>query len=82
MTSTPVYATSHINVRQKTRLSVTGPVVCPYLGKDVLNIPSFNKGSAFTPEEREEFGLVGLLPVHVNSLGAYLFSSFSNVIKL
>lgn len=56
---------------QHTRLSVTGPIECPYRGPEVLNIPSLNKGSAFDEEERNAFRLHGLLPVQVNALGMF-----------
>lgn len=37
-------------------------------GTTLLNDPVFNKGSAFTPEERQRFQLHGLLPPNVQSL--------------
>ena len=37
-------------------------------GTSLLSSPAFNKGSAFTKEERKEFGLHGLLPPNVQSL--------------
>ncbi len=37
-------------------------------GMDLLNRQSLNKGTAFTEEERTEFGLQGLLPPHVETL--------------
>jgi malate dehydrogenase (oxaloacetate-decarboxylating)(NADP+) len=37
-------------------------------GIDVLNNPVLNKGTAFNQEEREELGLVGLLPASIESL--------------
>ena len=38
------------------------------LGVGLLNDPARNKGTAFTPDERREFGLEGLLPRSVDSL--------------
>ena len=35
---------------------------------DLLNHQGLNKGTAFTEEERNKFGLHGLLPPHVESL--------------
>lgn len=43
---------------------------CALTGKALLNSPTFNKGSAFTREERKEFGLEGLLPDNVQRLEA------------
>lgn len=51
-----------------TRLSIEGPVECDLTGFHLLNSPIFNKGSAFTVEERDAFDLGGLLPCKVNTL--------------
>jgi|JI10StandDraft_1071094.scaffolds.fasta_scaffold58069_3 malate dehydrogenase (oxaloacetate-decarboxylating) len=37
-------------------------------GKHLLTTPQLNKGTAFTAEERDEFGLTGKLPMHIESL--------------
>src|SRR6201997_236636 len=41
-------------------------------GIDVLNNPNLNKGTAFTDEEREQLGLVGLLPDSVEDIDRQL----------
>lgn len=37
-------------------------------GQEILNNPFLNKGTAFTEAEREEFGLNGMLPAHVQTI--------------
>ncbi|KAJ8122715.1 hypothetical protein O1611_g9775 [Lasiodiplodia mahajangana] len=49
-------------------LSTRGPIECAVNGTVLLNTPYFNRGSAHTPEEREEFNLTGLLPQSVQTL--------------
>ncbi|KAK6203358.1 mitochondrial malate dehydrogenase [Scheffersomyces amazonensis] len=51
-----------------TRLSIEGPIECDLEAFQILNSPIFNKGSAFTKEERKAFGLTGLLPSQTNTL--------------
>ncbi|KAH8431191.1 NAD-dependent malic enzyme [Aspergillus melleus] len=45
-----------------------GPLQCPYEGKSLIATGQFNKGSAFTNEERKNFKLHGLLPPNVQTL--------------
>lgn len=56
----------------------------PMNGKPLLTTPQLNKGTAFTKEERVQFGLLGKLPDHVETLDeqvkrAYLqYSSYTD----
>ena len=48
-------------------------------GVELLRDPMLNKGTAFTLEEREAFGLLGLLPVRVDSLEDQAQRAMDNV---
>jgi malate dehydrogenase (oxaloacetate-decarboxylating) len=47
-------------------------------GQALLEIPLLNKGSAFTDEERREFGLMGLLPPHVSTVDEQLSRTYNS----
>lgn len=49
-------------------LSTSGPLECALKGTVLLNHPYFNKGSAFSKEERRIFELSGLLPQSIQTL--------------
>ncbi|HZD17538.1 MAG TPA: hypothetical protein VE669_05305, partial [Actinomycetota bacterium] len=51
-----------------TALRTGRPARVPYRGVEVLEHPLLNKDAAFTDEERETFGLHGLLPVKVRTI--------------
>lgn len=59
----------------------------PFSGSHLLNMPLFNKGSAFSEEERETFNLLGLLPKKHETLQQQVerayrqYSSFEKPIK-
>ena len=48
------------------------PIEVEKTGPELLRDPLLNKGTAFTEEERDAFGLHGLLPPHVGSLEGQL----------
>ncbi|KAF2014045.1 hypothetical protein BU24DRAFT_464758 [Aaosphaeria arxii CBS 175.79] len=52
----------------KLPLSTSGPLETTLTGNALLRTPYFNKGSAFTREERTTFRLHGLLPPNVQTL--------------
>ncbi len=47
-------------------------------GIDIIHDPRLNKGTAFTPEEREELGLRGLLPPRYVGIAAQLERVYEN----
>ncbi|KAH7110346.1 hypothetical protein B0J11DRAFT_544496 [Dendryphion nanum] len=49
-------------------LSTSGPLETTLTGNALLRTPYFNKGSAFTKDERKTFQLHGLLPPNVQTL--------------
>jgi malate dehydrogenase (oxaloacetate-decarboxylating) len=44
----------------------------------LTRLPLLNKGTGFTPEEREEFGLLGLIPTHVSTLEEQVARNYAN----
>jgi len=50
----------------------------PLAGPLLLEAPIFNKGSAFTEEERRDLGLLGLLPPHVATMDEQLVRTYEN----
>lgn len=53
----------------------------PYRGPALLNHPVYNKGSAFTEEERRVFALRGLLPAHVATLEEQSRRIYENITR-
>ncbi|KAI9834144.1 MAG: NAD-dependent malic enzyme, mitochondrial [Phylliscum demangeonii] len=49
-------------------LSTSGPEDCALTGVSLLQSPYFNKGSAFSEDDRRTFNLEGLLPANVQTL--------------
>ena len=50
-------------------------------GSSLLHIPRLNRGTAFTLEERERFGLIGHLPTGVTPLEAQLHRSYNQFLR-
>lgn len=73
----PLYGRSHRSITSRLpkttkmsndRRSSATPIPCPVTGLGLLTNPHLNKGSVFTKQEREEFGLTGLLPSYIDTL--------------
>src|SRR5262249_41451691 len=47
-------------------------------GRALIENPLFNKGSAFSAEERREFGLLGLVPPHVSTTEEQLARTYGS----
>jgi len=50
-------------------------------GLDVLRSPRLNRGTAFTQAEREQLGLVGMLPQRITPLEGQLHRSYTRFLK-
>ena len=48
---------------------------------EILNNPFLNKGTAFTMEEREKLGLIGLLPPHVQTIEEQATQTYAQMEK-
>lgn len=61
------------------------PPACPFpkglQGRPVLENPIYNKGSAFTEDERDALGLRGLLPPHVDTLEEQLTRAYDAFVE-
>ena len=64
---------------------VDGPagrrIEVPYRGARLLQEPMFNKGTAFSDEERETFGLKGLLPDGISTMEGQENRAYASIIK-
>lgn len=67
---------------QADALCVNGPIECPLYGPLLLNSPLFNKGTAFTRQERADFNLNGLLPPQIDTLDEQLERAYLQLSKL
>ncbi len=66
----PIRVTEQLRQQETLRVSLTGQFL--------LHQPLLNKGNAFTAEERQAFGLVGLLPPHISSMEEQVARSYGS----
>ncbi|GAA6043653.1 hypothetical protein JCM8097_000860 [Rhodosporidiobolus ruineniae] len=57
----------------------TRPIWTALRGRALLNEPTLNKGAGFTMDERDTFGLIGLLPHEVHSLDQQCKRAYSQL---
>ena len=50
-------------------------------GYEILNNPFLNKGTAFTKKEREEYGLLGLLPPYIQTIDEQAKQAYGQFLK-
>jgi len=59
-----------------------GPTLAvPFRGEELLERPLYNKSTAFTHEERETFGLEGLLPDAVSTQDQQARRAYENIVR-
>ena len=51
------------------------------LGYEILNNPFLNKGTAFTKKERDEYGLLGLLPPYIQTIDEQAKQTYGQFLK-
>jgi malate dehydrogenase (oxaloacetate-decarboxylating) len=56
-------------------------VLVPWRGAALLAHPMYNKSTAFSPEERKAFGLVGLLPAAVSTMEQQARRAYGNIAR-
>ncbi len=61
----------------KTAVDIQSP--CKLKGRDLLNTPELNKDTAFTKEERDQYGLHGLLPAVITTQQIQLVRALENL---
>lgn len=70
-------------MREKTNsLGKVLAIETPLTGKDLLNEPALNKGTAFSEQERIEFNLLGQLPQHIESIDQQVSRYYQQFLEL
>ncbi len=53
----------------------------PFRGAELIDQPMYNKSSAFTAEERQLYGLSGLLPSAISTIGLQARRVYGNIVR-